>query len=61
MTLNMVKDIEVADGDVAFTITLTTPACPLKSQMEREATEAVSKLPGVKSVSGEVRRASARR
>lgn len=50
VTLNMVKDIAVTDGDVAFTITLTTPACPLKSQMEREATEAVSKLPGVKSV-----------
>ena len=50
VTLNMVKDIKVADGDVAFTITLTTPACPLKSQMEREASEAVSKLPGVTSV-----------
>lgn len=50
VTLNMVKDIEVADGNVTFTIILTTPACPLKTQMEREASEAVSKLPGVKSV-----------
>lgn len=50
VTLNMVKNIEVADGDVTFTITLTTPACPLKSQMERDASEAVGKLPGVKSV-----------
>lgn len=50
VTLNMVKDVEVADGDVTFTITLTTPACPLKGQMEREASEAVAKLPGVRSV-----------
>ncbi len=50
VTLNMVKDVVVSDGDVAFTITLTTPACPLKGQMERDATEAVSKLPGVKHV-----------
>ncbi len=50
VTLNMVKDVVVSDGDVAFTITLTTPACPLKGQMERDATAAVSKLPGVKHV-----------
>lgn len=50
VTLNMVKDIEVADGDVSFTILLTTPACPLKSVMERDAVQAVGKLPGVKGV-----------
>ena len=50
VTLNMVKDIEVTDGDVSFTVTLTTPACPLKSQIENEAKAAVSRLPGVRSV-----------
>jgi len=50
VTLNMVKDIQVQDGDVAFTITLTTPACPLKSQIESEAKAAVSQVPGVKNV-----------
>ena len=51
VTLNMVKDIEVSDGSVAFTITLTTPACPLRHQIESEARAAVARLPGVKEVS----------
>jgi ATP-binding protein involved in chromosome partitioning len=50
VTLNMVKDIWVDDGNVAFTVVLTTPACPLREQIEREAREAVQKLPGVKRV-----------
>ncbi len=50
VTLNMVKDIEVNDGNVGFTITLTTPACPLRNQIESEARGAVAKLPGVKQV-----------
>ena len=28
VTLNMVKDIEINDNKVSFTIVLTTPACP---------------------------------
>jgi ATP-binding protein involved in chromosome partitioning len=50
VTLNMVKDIEVKNGDVSFTIVLTTPACPLRNQIENEAKAAVAKLPGVKQV-----------
>jgi ATP-binding protein involved in chromosome partitioning len=50
VTLNMVKDIWVDDGNVAFTVVLTTPACPLRSQIEREAREAVERVPGVKRV-----------
>ena len=50
VTLNMVKEIEIAEGDVSFTITLTTPACPLRNQIESEARTAVAKLPGVKQV-----------
>jgi ATP-binding protein involved in chromosome partitioning len=50
VTLNMVKDIWVDDGNVAFTVVLTTPACPLRAQIEREAREAVERVPGVKRV-----------
>ena len=40
VTLNMVRDILISDGDdVAFTIELTTPACPLKDEIERNARE----------------------
>jgi ATP-binding protein involved in chromosome partitioning len=50
VTLNMVKDIEIAEEDVRFTITLTTPACPLRNQIESQPRDAVAKLPGVKQV-----------
>jgi ATP-binding protein involved in chromosome partitioning len=50
VTLNMVKDIQLEDGNVAFTIVLTTPACPLRNQIESEARAAVLKLPGVRQV-----------
>ena len=30
VSLNMVRDLTVSDGTAAFTIVLTTPACPLK-------------------------------
>ncbi len=34
--LGMIKDIKIADGTVALTVNLTTPACPLKAQIERD-------------------------
>ncbi len=37
VTLNMVKAVEVDGSRVAFTIELTTPACPLKDEIERNA------------------------
>ncbi len=51
VSLNMIKDIEIDGGKVSFTVELTTPACPLKSQIQREAEAAVSAIPGVDSVS----------
>lgn len=48
--LGFVKNLEVAGGDVAFTIELTTPACPVKEQMEQQAHRLVSALSGVRSV-----------
>ena len=44
VTLNMIKDIEIDGPRVAFTIELTTPACPLKDEIEREADAAVRRL-----------------
>jgi ATP-binding protein involved in chromosome partitioning len=50
VTLNMIRDLQVDDGKVSFTIMLTTPACPMKDKMKQDATAAVSAVPGVKSV-----------
>jgi ATP-binding protein involved in chromosome partitioning len=48
--LGFVKDLRVSGGDVAFTIELTTPACPVKGQMEAQARSIVGGLPGVQRV-----------
>ena len=50
VTLNMVKDLTIKGDSVGFTIVLTTPACPLKSVMEKDARAAVGALPGVKNI-----------
>jgi ATP-binding protein involved in chromosome partitioning len=50
VSLKMVKDIAIQDGDVNFTVVLTTPACPLRTQIENESKAAVLALPGVKRV-----------
>jgi ATP-binding protein involved in chromosome partitioning len=51
VTLNMVRELEIKDDQVFFMIMLTTPACPLRSQIEKEAKQAVMAIEGVKSVS----------
>jgi len=50
VSLNMIRDLEIADDQVKFTIFLTTPACPLKTKIESEARAAVMSLPGVSKV-----------
>ena len=47
VTLGFVKDVQIAGGEVDFTIELTTPACPVKDQMKGEAEALVAALPGV--------------
>lgn len=51
VTLNMIHNLEILDGAVAFEIMLTTPACPLKGKIEADARRAVLGVPGVNSVS----------
>lgn len=50
VSLGMVKDVEVSGMEVRFTLELTTPACPLRDQIEAQAREAVASLPGVEEV-----------
>ena len=50
VTLGFVKDLSIASGRVAFTIELTTPACPVKEQLREQATTAVRALGGVNQV-----------
>ena len=48
--LNMIRELKVQDGRVSFVLALTIPTCPLRDQLARQAVQAVSALPGVKSV-----------
>ena len=50
VSLGFVKDLRIDGGRVAFTIELTTPACPVKDQMRDQARAAVTRLSGVSSV-----------
>jgi len=50
VTLGFIRDLKIDNGNVSFRIVLTTPACPVKEQMEGEAHSLVSALPGVQSV-----------
>ncbi len=50
VSLGMVEDLQVEGSKVRFSVVLTTPACPLKSEIEREAREAVMAIPGVTEV-----------
>ena len=48
VTLNMVRDLQVTNGVAAFTIVLTTPACPLKDVfVERCNAALIGRVPGI--------------
>lgn len=51
VSLGMIKNLRIDGADVGFEVMLTTPACPLKSQIERECREALAGLPGIGQVS----------
>ena len=41
VTLNMISNVEIEEGIVSFTITLTTPACPLKDAIKQACENAI--------------------
>jgi ATP-binding protein involved in chromosome partitioning len=50
VALKFIKNLRIDGGHVAFTIELTTPACPVKDQMREQARAVVAALPGVSRV-----------
>lgn len=46
VSLNMIKDVEVNDNKVSFTVVLTTPACPLKEKIRKDCENAVRLVAG---------------
>lgn len=49
--LGFIKDLKIAGGAVSFRVVLTTPACPVREQLQEQSRAVVAALPGVESVS----------
>jgi ATP-binding protein involved in chromosome partitioning len=54
VSLNFVKDVKICEGTVAFKIELTTPACPVKDLLKKQAEQVVGKIAGVTTVNIEM-------
>lgn len=52
--LNMIRNVQIQDGNVRFTLVLTTPACPLRQFIVEDCERAIKTLPGVNQVEVEV-------
>jgi len=50
VSLGFVKDVVIEGGRVGLTIELTTPACPVKEEFQRQAVTLVRAIPGVTEV-----------
>ena len=50
VSLGFIKNLAIQDGNVSFTLELTTPACPVKDEFKNQCHAAVMRVPGVKSV-----------
>jgi ATP-binding protein involved in chromosome partitioning len=49
--LNMVRDLKISpEGKINFTLALTVPSCPLRSQISTETQRVLKALPGVSDV-----------
>jgi len=44
VSLDFIRDISISGKDVSFTITLTTPACPLKDKLRDDSEKAIRDL-----------------
>ncbi len=50
VSLGFIQNLRICDGAVAFSIQLTTPACPVKDLLKSQAHQVVTEIPGVTSV-----------
>jgi len=50
VSLGMVKDLDVKNGNVKFTVELTTPACPLRETIETDCRKALAGVAGISHV-----------
>ncbi len=49
VSMGMIKDMELMDGNLKFTLELTTPACPFNVEIEEDVRRVIGELDGLKS------------
>jgi metal-sulfur cluster biosynthetic enzyme len=52
--LGLIYSVEVAEGDVKVTFTLTTPGCPIVPQVTEQIEEFVGELDGVRTIESQM-------
>jgi len=50
VSLNMVKNVEINENNIAIEIELTTPACPMKSEIRQSVIDAIKEIDNAKDV-----------
>ena len=60
VSLGMVKNLAVTNGNVSFTVELTTPACPLRETIDNDCKKALGEIAGIDTVADQFRRSGAR-
>jgi len=48
VSMGMIKDLELNDGNLKFTLELTTPACPFNAEIEEDVRKAIDEMDGIK-------------
>ena len=48
VSMGMIKDLELNDGDLKFTLELTTPACPFNVEIEDDVRKVIGEIPELK-------------
>ena len=47
VSMGMIQDLEINEGDLKFTLELTTPACPFNDEIEADVRKAIDELDGI--------------
>ncbi|MEI7987848.1 MAG: Mrp/NBP35 family ATP-binding protein [Chloroflexota bacterium] len=50
VTLGMIKNVKIENDKVSVDLILTTPACPLRNELERNTRSALAAVPGINEV-----------
>lgn len=48
VSMGMIKDLELNDGNLKFTLELTTPACPFNADIEEDVRKVIGEMEGIK-------------